>query len=450
MHTAAAHSRKANEPIYPKARLIMMNSLYTQKQTDLQGCLDLIQSGDMICFAGGCNQPVAFMKQFHTVAPRVEGVECIKSRSGDYEFVTAPGMNGHINTGSPLYGESFNEGMKYGNTSHIVSDICDYSTFITAYKPCNTFVAAVSPMDESGYFQVGMSLMWEKECIETCSKIILEVNENLPRISGGLNIHISDVTAFHVTAYPLPVVEETPATEVESTIADYIAELVSDGDCLELGTGTLSNAIAERLADHRELGLHTEWFNSGAGKLIELGIITGQHKNLDNGLSVAAAAWGNQALYDTLAVSPNVAIRPASYICDPRVVSAMDNMIAINTLIEMDLTGQVCSESIGARQISGSSGNLCFSMGAMHSKGGKSILCFPSMTKKGISKIRPQLSLGANVTIPRNYVDYIVTEYGVARMKGRSVKSRVEQLIRIAHPSAREELTRYAKEQYYI
>ena len=427
-----------------------MNDLYLQKKTDLQGCLDLIRSGDNICFAGGCNQPARFMAVFHTVAPRVENVECIKSRSGDYEFVTAPGMNGHINTGSPLYGEAFIEGMKHGNTSHIVCDMHDYGRFITDYKPVNTFIAAVSPMDEAGFFQVGLNLMWEQECLATAKKIILEVNDHLPRISGGLNIHISDVTAFHEASYPLPErMEETPTPE-EVRISDYIAEIVSDGDCLELGTGTLSDTIAERLLDHRELGLHTEWFNTGLGHLIHNGIITGEHKNIDHGLAVASAAWGEQKLYRALAEDPHCVIRPASYVCDPSVIAGMDNMIAINTLVEMDLTGQVCSESIGTRQISGSSGNLCFSLGAIHSKGGKSILCFPTMTKKGISKIRTQLSPGAAVTIPRNYVDYIVTEYGVARMKGRSVHERTKQLITIAHPDVREELRRYAREQFYI
>ena len=425
-------------------------NLYEAKKTTLQGCLDLIESGDNICFAGGCNQPVSFMTKFHTVADRVRDVECIKSRSGDYEFVTAPGMNGHINTGTPLYGEAFIEGMKHGNTSHIVSDMCDYARFVSEYKPCNTFVAAVSPMDDKGYFQVGLSQMWEKECLETCKKIILEVNDCLPRMQGGLEIHISQVTAFHKAAYPLPEKKEEAPTEVEAKIADYIAEIVSDGDCLELGTGTLTDVIAERLKDHRELGLHTEWFTTGAGDLIRQGIITGAHKNIDKGLAVASAAWGEQRLYDILADNPKAAIRPASYVCDPKIICQMNNMIAINTLVEMDLTGQVCSESIGTRQISGSSGNLCFSLGAIHSKGGKSILCFPARTRKGISKIRPQLSPGAAVTIPRNYVDYIVTEYGVARMKGRSVKERTEQLIAISHPEAREELTRYAKEQFYI
>jgi acyl-CoA hydrolase len=428
-----------------------MNSLYTQKKTTLQGCLDLIVSGDTICFAGGCNQPAAFMKQFHTVASRVTDVECIKSRSGDYDFVTAPGMNGHINTGSPLYGEAFIEGMKHGNTSHIVCDMHDYARFICEHKPTNVFIAAVSPMDDQGYFQVGMNLMWETECLATATKIILEVNENLPRMQGGLNIHISDVTAFHEATYPLPESQEEPPTQAEGIIADYIADLVSDGDCLELGTGTLTGVIAERLSDHRELGLHTEWFNTGVGDLIQQGIITGSHKNLDHGLAVASAAWGEQRLYDVLAKHPQkVALRPASYVCSPAIISAMDNMVAINTLVELDLTGQVCSESIGPKQISGSSGNLCFSLGAIHSKGGKSILCFPSMTRKGISKIRTQLSPGANVTIPRNYVDYIVTEYGVARMKGRSVKERTEQLIAIAHPDVREELTFYARQQCYI
>ena len=427
-----------------------MNELYQNKKTDLQGCLDLIESGDHICFAGGCNQPAAFMSRFHTVASRVTDVECIKSRSGDYEFVRAAGMNGHINTGSPLYGEAFMEGMKHGNTSHIVCDMHDYARFVSEHKPTNVFIAAVSPMDEQGFFQVGMNLMWEEECLKTAQKIILEVNENLPRLPGGLNIHISDVTAFHESTYPLPERREEPPTEVEARISDYIADIVSDGDCLELGTGTLSDAIAERLMHHRELGLHTEWFNTGVGHLIKAGIITGEHKNIDHGLAVASAAWGEQKLYDALACNPKVAIWPASYVCDPAVISGMDNMIAINTLVEMDLTGQVCSESIGTRQISGSSGNLCFSLGAIHSKGGKSILCFPSMTRKGISKIRPQLSPGAAVTIPRNYVDYIITEYGVARMKGRSVKERTEQLITIAHPSVRDELRAYAKAQYYI
>ena len=427
-----------------------MDSLYARKKTTLQGCLDLIESGDHICFAGGCNQPVAFMTRFHTVAPRVRDVECIKSRSGDYEFVTAPGMNGHINTGSPLYGEAFMEGMKHGNTSHIVCDMHDYARFVTEHKPSDTFVAAVSPMDENGYFQVGLNLMWEEECLKTSKKIILEVNANLPRMNGGLNIHIRDVTAFHEASYPLPERREETPTEAEAVISDYIADIVSDGDCLELGTGTLGGTIAERLMDHRELGLHTEWFNTGVGHLIKAGIITGEHKNIDHGLAVACSAWGEQRLYDVLADNPRCALRPASYICDPAVISGMDNMIAINTLVEMDLTGQVCSESIGTRQISGSSGNLCFSLGAIHSKGGKSILCFPSTTRKGISKIRPQLSPGAAVTIPRNYVDYVVTEFGVARMKGRSVKERTEQLIAIAHPEVREELRRYAKAQFYI
>lgn len=147
----------------------------------------------------------------------------------------------------------------------------------------------------------------------------------------------------------MPNIQEKAPTQVEETISDYIADLVSDGDCLELGTGTLSNTIAERLRDHRELGLHTEWFNTGAGDLIEAGIITGEHKNIDHGLAIASAAWGEQRLYDILSSHPRVAIRPASYVCDPKVISQMNNMIAINTLIEMDLTGQVCAESIGTR-----------------------------------------------------------------------------------------------------
>ena len=423
--------------------------VYKMKKHSLEECLALIENGDTIAVSGVATEPTEFLSHFTEIVPRLRDVTVIKSKDNEYEYLRDPATKGHVMTVGHFYAKNMREGHELGIASYIPSDLHNYMAERVAYKPNNVFVAQVADM-EDGSFQIPYCKMFEEEAFACADKVILEVNPNLPRIPGGLDIHISRVTAFHEAAYPLPNIQEKAPTKVEETISDYIADLVSDGDCLELGTGTLSNAIAERLKDHRELGLHTEWFNTGAGDLIEAGIITGEHKNIDQGLAVASAAWGEERLYKILGSHPKVAIRPASYVCDPRIISQMNNMIAINTLIEMDLTGQVCSESIGTRQVSGSSGNLCFSLGAIHSKGGKSILCFPSMTRKGVSKIKTQLSPGANVTIPRNYVDYIVTEYGVARMKGRSVMERTLQLIDIAHPDVRDELRFYAKQQFYI
>lgn len=202
--------------------------------------------------------------------------------------------------------------------------------------------------------------------------------------------------------------------------------------------------------DKKDLGLHTEMFTSIMGDMIRKGVITGERKNYNKGLHIGCFAGGDLALYETLSTNPAVRICPTSVAVDPGEICKNDNMVSINTIIEMDITGQVCSESIGPKQFSGTGGAFCFAYGALHSKGGKGILAFQASTKKGVSKISSQLKPGAVVSIPRNYVDYVVTEYGIAHLRGRSVKERALQLISIAHPDAREELRRYAKEQFII
>ncbi len=424
--------------------------LYNEKLTDLSGCLDAISSGDRICFGGDCNQPFEIMENLHNIAGRVTGIECIKARMGDYKFVTQPGMNGHINSGGFFFSSAFYEGMKHGNSSYIPLDLCDYGSIVTSYKPCDTFIAAVSPMDENGNFNLGLCLMWEEDCLPTCNKIILEVNPKLPRVRGGLEINIKDVTLLMETHRDLMVIPDAPITEIEDTIGGHVAELINDGDCLQLGIGALPNAVANHLMDKKDLGLHTEMFTSAMGRMIRAGVITGARKNINKGLHIGTFAGGDEELYKTLGENPNCRIMKADYAVNPMIIMQNDNQVSINTVVEMDLTGQVCSESIGSRQISGSGGAFDFAYGAMHSKGGKGILAFQSITKKGQSKIQPVLSLGAQVTIPRNYVDYVVTEYGVARLKGRSIKERAEQLIAIAHPDQREYLRQEARKLFYI
>ena len=429
--------------------------LYESKKGTVEDALGFIRSNDAICLAGDCNEPAVFCANLHKIAPRVDNVSVLKARTGNFDFVTADGMNGHINTGGFFYGPSWKIGQQKHNTSLIVTDLPDYGRFVADYRPCNVFVGQVTPMDENGNFQIGLCLMWETESLEAVMKqpdhrIILEVNPNQVRVKGGLEINIQDVTCLYEVDEPLYEIAAMESSEVEDTIGGLVSELVHDGDTIQLGIGSLPDAVAHHLMDKKDLGLHTEMFTSSMGEMIRRGVITGERKNYYKGVHVGTFAGGDRALYETMRDTPNLRIVPGSYGVNPVTIMQNDNMVSINTILEMDLTGQVCSESIGPKQHSGSGGGFCFAYGALHSKGGRGILAFASRSKKGLPKIKPMLTPGAAVTIPRNYVDYIVTEYGVARMRGRSVKERTEQLIAIAHPDDRAELRKEAQKLFYI
>ena len=429
--------------------------LYALKKGTLADALSLIRSNDTICFAGENNQPFEFSRHLHEIAPRVTGVNVGKCRTGNYEFVTGDGMNGHINTSGFFFGNGWREGNVKLNTSLCVTDLPSYGRFTSEYKPANVFVAGVSPMDENGNFAIATCLMWEVESLEAVLKqpdhrIILEVNPNLRSGKGALEINIQDVTCLYEVDCPLAYVPAMAASETEEAIGDIIADLVHDGDTIQLGIGSLPDCAAAKLMGKKDLGLHTEMLTSSMGEMIRRGVITGERKNFLRGLHIYSFAGGNPELYDTMATDPTLRIVPGNFAVNPMNIMQNDNFVSINTILEMDLTGQVCSESIGPKQFSGSGGGFCFAYGALNSKGGRGILAFATRSKKGIAKIKPMLTPGANVTIPRNYVDHIVTEYGVAYMRGRTVKERVEQLIAISHPDDREELRAEARKLFYI
>lgn len=429
--------------------------LYQSKKGTLEDALSYIRSNDTICLAGDCNEPAVFCSNLHKIAPRVENVAVMKARTGNFKFVTDEGMNGHINTGGFFYGPSWKVGQQHHNTSLIVTDLPDYGHFVAEHRPPNVFVGQVTPMDENGNFQIGLCLMWETESFEAVLKqpdhrVILEVNPQQVRVKGGLEINIQDVSCLYEVDEPLYEIAPMESTEVEDTIGGLVSELVHDGDTIQLGIGSLPDAVAHHLMDKKDLGLHTEMFTSSMGEMIRKGVITGERKNYYKGVHVGTFAGGDRALYETMRDTPNLRIVPGYYGVSPMTIMQNDNMVSINTILEMDLTGQVCSESIGPRQHSGSGGGFCFAYGALHSKGGRGILAFASRSKKGLPKIKPILTPGAAVTIPRNYVDYIVTEYGVAHLRGCNIKERCEQLISIAHPDDRSELRKEAQKLLYI
>lgn len=425
-------------------------SLYESKKGTVQDCLDVIRSGDVVAFASACNAPVAIMNEMHTIADRVTGVKCIKGHEGTFPFITQPGLDGVINTGSFFFGRDLTNGMAVGNTSFIPADMCDYSTFTSAHYPCRVFIAAATPMDERGNMQVGLSMMYEDAARSCADRIVLEINPKLPRIRGGMEINIRDVTRLTEADSPMHIIPDTPPTPEEVQVAKNVRSLMRDGDCIQLGIGSLPNAIASEMGDLKDLGMHTEMATTAMGRLIRAGVINGERKNFKRGQHLFIFAGGTPELYETLSANPSCRIVPAVYCADPQIIMKNDNMMSINTCVEMDLTGQICSESIGPRILSGSGGAFDYVYGALHARGGRSVMAFTSRTKKGVSKIVPMLAPGAGVTIPRNYADYIVTEYGVAHLRGRSLRERATALIAIAHPDCREDLKREARKLFYI
>lgn len=428
-----------------------INKLYQQKKASVDECLNLIQSNDRIVFGKEHNEPVLFCNRLHTLKGRVSGVTALKGRTGNSEFLHTEGMGKSVMIHADFYGSGWSECQNMGNTLFVATALNDCAAFYGPLWEPNVYVIAVCPMDEDGNFQVGMSLMCEKEFYDRRpAKVILEVNPNIPRTHGGFLININDVTALYENNQPLYEIKPIPFTDVEASIGEYVASLVKDGDTIQLGIGGIPDAAAKKLQNHRDLGLHTEMFTTEIGRMIQSGVITGERKNFHKGEHLGVFIGGTQELVDTVSRNEKCIFLPGSYVVNPMNIMKNDNMVSINTCIEMDLTGQVCSESIGPRQISGPGGGFAFAYGAIHSKGGRGILAFQSKTAKGYSKIKSTLTPGAQVTIPRPYVDCIVTEYGIAYMKGRTLPQRVHNLVAIAHPDDRAELLRQARELHYI
>ncbi|MCD8088273.1 MAG: 4-hydroxybutyrate--acetyl-CoA CoA transferase [Oscillospiraceae bacterium] len=427
--------------------------LYREKLTDVEGALALIQSGDNLCLGKDCNEPQEFCRALHTIAPRVENVSVLKGRSSDYGFLQNDGMNGHILTQSAFFARGWDEPLRKGNVTFVACDLYDQPYSYNAAYPRNAYIVAATPMDENGNFQVNLSLMWEWDIWQQklCQqKVIIEENKQLKRVEGGMDIHISQVTAVYQADYQPPEIPDLVPSETEDKIGQYVGRLINDGDCIQLGIGTLPNACASHMMDKHDLGIHSEMFTNLMGEMVRKGVITGARKNINPGEHTFCFAGGTQSLYDYLHEDKNCVIRPSSYVTDPRVIMENNNMKSINGILEIDLTGQVCSESIGTRQYSGPGGGFDFAYGAQHAKNGRSILILQSRTKKGQPKIKSTLTPGAQVTIPRPYADTVVTEYGIAELKGRTLQDRVKALIAIAHPEDRDRLRFEAEQLMYI
>ena len=317
-------------------------------------------------------------------------------------------------------------------------------------NPDVTLIQVSSP-DEHGYCSYGISCDYTKSAAENSNIVIAQVNKFMPRTFGNCFIHVDDIDFIIEEATPIIELPIPKIGEIERKIGEYCSTLINDGDTLQLGIGAIPDAVLTFLTDKKDLGIHSEMISDGVVDLVNLGVITNKRKNINTGKSVVSFLMGSKKLYDYIDNNPEIELHPVEYVNNPFIIAQNDNMISINSAIQIDLMGQVNAETIGFKQFSGTGGQVDFVRGAAMSKGGKSIIALPSTAAKGsISKIVFTLDEGAAVTTSRNDVDYVVTEYGIAHLKGKSLKERAKALIEIAHPNFREELRKKALEKFSV
>lgn len=314
--------------------------------------------------------------------------------------------------------------------------------------PLDAVFLNVSPPDENGYCSFGVSADLAVSAVECARKVIVQVNKAMPYSYGDALIHVSRIDAAVEVDDPLVEVPTALPTDIDSAIGRHIAELIPDGATLQIGVGGIPNAVLSALKGHQHLGLHTEAMTDGVLPLLESGVIDNSCKTVCQGVSVASLALGSKRLYEYMDYRKDLLLKDVAWTNAPFRIAQNPKVMAINSAVEVDLTGQVCADSVGTRIISGVGGQHDFMYGGSLSEGGKTFIAIPSMTEKGRSKINPVLAEGAGVVTTRHMVQHVVTEYGVAFLRGKSVAERARALINIAHPSVREELERSARERF--
>jgi len=425
------------------------------KWINIQEALDLVKNNDMIVTGLGAAEGQTFLSQLHTIANRVDHV-CVTNclPMSTFPFLEEQ-YKDTFEVDGWFYSAALRKMHKQGNLSFIPNHLHLAGVKRLAHRKTNIYVGSCSAVDEHGFVSLSMSNTYEKRLMSAADIVILESNKNFPRTFGDMEIHVNDVDYMMEVDYLPPVLPESEMNEKDQLIGSYIAEYINDGDCVQFGIGGIPNAVANALMDKKDLGIHTEMLTTGLMKLVKAGVVTGKKKTLHPGKIVTTFVLGTQELYDFVDNNPSVMILDGHYVNDPAIIGLNDNQVSINTTLEVDLTGQCCSESIGSTQFSGTGGQSDTAIGAQRAKNGRSFIALYSTAmvrnpqtgeKEEISKIVAQLKQGAAVSLSRNDVDFIVTEYGAASLRGTNIKERVVRLINIAHPRFRQALLDEAKE----
>ena len=404
----------------------------------------MVPDGAVIINTGGGAR--GFYDKLHTIADRLTKPVTVYGYQGgkDAPYYWDNQYKDKFATVSEFFGKPLRDRHDEGNVSIIPLHLHAYmDRFIDEFKP-NIYILHTTSVDRHGYVRSGISYCPNRRALEMADIVIACTNPQLPIIYGDNEISIDQIDYIIEESAPLNSFDPGPLTDTDKAIGANVATLVEDGSTIQLGIGAIPDAVANAFMDKKDLGIHTEMVTSSMAELCLAGVVNGSKKTLHKGKLIGGFASGSQRLYDFITENPSVLLFPMQYVNHPNVIAQNYKMCSINTCIEVDLTGQIASETIGTRQFSGTGGQNDTAEGAIHCPGGKSIIAFASaITKKDgtrISKIKPMLTPGSIVTMSRNNIDYIVTEYGIAPMKARSIRQRVENLIAIAHPDFREEL----------
>lgn len=427
---------------------------YKKKLTTAEDAVKLIESGTRIYVSGNAATPYPLVNALAKRKDELVDVDVVHVLLLGEDPLSAPGMEGHFRHKSLFVGPADRKAVNEGNADYFPIFLYEIPALFYRDRgtlPLDTAIIQTSPPDSHGFLSFGVEDLATKGAAESAKTLIIQVNDKMPRTLGDCFIHVSRATKIVETSDELPTLEIKPPTEVEQKIGEYIADLVEDGSTLQLGIGGIPNAALAAMHNRKDLGIHTEMVSDGIMDAIESGFVTGSKKTLHAGKVVATFLLGTKRLYDFAHNNPLFEMHPVEYTNDPFIVAQNDNMVAINSAIEVDLTGQVCSDSIGYRIYSGFGGQVDFIRGAARSKHGKPIIALPSTAKNDtISKIVPHLKEGAGVVTSRGDVHYVVTEFGVAYLHGKSLRRRAEALINIAHPNFRDELTHFARDRKII
>jgi acyl-CoA hydrolase len=420
---------------------------YRSKLCSADEAVRIVRSGDKVYYGGNAAIPQTLVEALARRYLELRDVQLVHVLLLGNDPLSGPEMAGHFRHNSLFVGPADREAVNDGRADYVPVFLHQIPRlFYDAVIPLDVTMVQVSRPDEHGFMSFGVEVMQARAACLNAKSVIAQVNENMPRVLGDSFLHVSRIHRIVESDVPLPELRAKPATDVEQRIGRHIRELITDGATIQMGIGGIPDAVYEMMDGLKELGVHTEMLSDGAMRAIEKGIVTGSRKSLHRDKAVITFALGTKTLYEFLNDNPVVEAYPVDHVNDPFVIGQHDNFIAINSAIEVDLTGQICSDSIGTRIYSGFGGQVDFIRGAARSKGGKPIIALPSTAKTG-TRIVPVLKPGAGVVTSRADVHYVVTEHGVAHLFGKNLRQRAEALIAIAHPDHRDALERAAKER---
>ena len=431
--------------------------IYQSRVTTAQEAVKTIKSGNRVFLTGNVSVPQKILAALVEYAPNLTDVEiCQALTVGSADYV-GPEMEGHLRVNSMFISANIRKAVQEGRADFTPVLLSEFPLlFKRGVLPLDVAVIHVSTPDEHGFCSLGVEVGLTKSAAESAKIIIAEVNEQMPRTLGDAFIHVSRLTHIVPVNYPIP--EHKMASEGDSEIvkqiAGHVASLIPDGATMQLGIGSIPDAVLKFLFDKKDLGIHTELFSDGVIDLVNAGVLTNARKSLHPGKVVAGFILGTKRLYEWVNDNPMVEMHPTEYVNDPFIIAQNDRMVAVNSAIEVDLTGQICADSIGPKLYSGVGGQLDFVYGASRSKGGVPIIALPSVASlrdgTKLSKITSMLKQGAGVVTSRNHVRFVVTEHGIADLYGKTIRQRAQALINVADPQFREDLAKQAKELHYL